>query len=104
MPDKFEDLKPYLDGYTGLLLGHIHVQHVESFSKGIVLNPGSVGQPRDSDPRAAYAVIQTESSDVDLRRVGYDLWSVIEEIHDKDLPERTAQRLLPDSVGTQSRR
>ncbi|WP_159903600.1 metallophosphoesterase family protein [Salinirussus salinus] len=99
MPDQFENLKQYLDGYTGLLLGHTHVQHVEHFDEGIILNPGSVGQPRDDDPRAAYAVVDTESLDVELRRVGYDLWTVIDEIHDKDLPDRTAQRLLPDSVG-----
>lgn len=98
MPDRFSELKQYLAGYTGLLLGHTHVQHVEQFDEGMVLNPGSVGQPRDGDPRAAYAVVDTQSLDVYLRRVGYDLWSVIEEIHDKDLPEKTAQRLLPDSV------
>ena len=103
-PGKLESLKQYLDGYTGLLLGHTHVQHVEHFDNEVILNPGSVGQPRDSSPEAAYAVVETESLDVDLRRTGYDLWSVIEKIHDKNLPEQTAQRLLPDSIGKRSRR
>jgi diadenosine tetraphosphatase ApaH/serine/threonine PP2A family protein phosphatase len=104
MPDRFESLKQYLDGYSGLLLGHTHVQHVEHFDDGLILNPGSVGQPRDSSPKAAYAVVETESLDVDLRRVEYDLWSVIRKIHDKNLPEQTAQRLLPDSIGSRPRR
>jgi diadenosine tetraphosphatase ApaH/serine/threonine PP2A family protein phosphatase len=99
MPDKFENLKQYLDGYTGLVLGHTHIQYVERFNEGIVLNPGSVGQPRDSDPRAAYAVIQTESLYVELRRVEYNLWTVIKKIHDQNLPEQTAQRPLPDTAG-----
>ncbi len=103
-PGKFESLKQYLYEYTGLLLGHTHVQHIEHFDNKVILNPGGVGQPRDSSPEAAYAVVETESLDVDLRRTGYDLWSVIQKIHDKNLPEQTAQRLPPDSISESTNR
>lgn len=54
-----------------ICVGHTHQQfHVEIDGKQIV-NPGSVGQPRDGDPRAAYAVI--EDGRVSLRRVAYDI-------------------------------
>lgn len=104
MPGKFESLKQYLDGYTGLLLGHTHVQHVKRFDEGIILNPGSVGQPRDGNPQAAYAIVDTESLDTELRRIEYELWSVIKEIHSNNLPEQTVQRLLPDSIGNSENR
>lgn len=99
-PDSFEELRPYLDGNTGLLLGHTHIQHEERFSEGLVLNPGSVGQPRDGSKQAAYAVVDTGSLEVDLRRVGYDLSTVVQKVKKTGLPEYTAQRLLPDSLGS----
>jgi diadenosine tetraphosphatase ApaH/serine/threonine PP2A family protein phosphatase len=37
------------------------------------VNPGSVGQPRDGDPRAAYAIFDAESRRLELRRVAYDV-------------------------------
>ncbi|MFW6384883.1 MAG: metallophosphoesterase family protein [Halodesulfurarchaeum sp.] len=77
-----------------LILGHTHVQHAERFDDGIVLNPGSVGQPRDGDPRAAYAVLDLESLSVDTRRVEYDVKRVVEAVREAELPETTASRLL----------
>jgi len=37
------------------------------------LNPGSVGQPRDRDPRASYAILDTENHDILLQRAYYDV-------------------------------
>jgi putative phosphoesterase len=54
-----------------VLVGHTHLPFVLDLGRTTVLNPGSVGQPRDGDPRAAYAVI--EDGRVELRRVEYDL-------------------------------
>lgn len=51
--------------------GHTHVQTVKKFSTKIYCNPGSVGQPRDNDPRAAFAVFDGE--DFKLHRVEYDV-------------------------------
>lgn len=51
--------------------GHSHVQHLGSFPGKIFCNPGSVGQPRDGDPRAAFAML-TEGI-VTLHRVPYEI-------------------------------
>ena len=52
-------------------VGHTHVpMHLELKSTQVV-NPGSVGQPRDGDPRAAYAII--DDGQVELHRIEYDI-------------------------------
>ncbi|RMF91689.1 MAG: metallophosphoesterase [Methanobacteriota archaeon] len=76
-----------------LFLGHTHIPFVRRLKEGIVLNPGSVGQPRDGDPRAAYAVVDIERGEVELRRVPYDIDLVAERIIESGLPERLAKRL-----------
>ena len=76
-----------------LVLGHTHVQHHEVYDEGIVLNPGSVGQPRDRDPRAAYAVVDLEDRSVTEHRVEYDVEAVQDAVRDADLPPGTADRL-----------
>lgn len=52
-------------------VGHTHMPMHLRLGTTQVINPGSVGQPRDGDPRAAYAVI--ENGDVTFRRVEYDI-------------------------------
>ena len=76
-----------------LVLGHTHVQHAETYGDGIVVNPGSVGQPRDGDPRAAYAIVDLEGMTVDLRRVAYDVDAVREAVERAGLPDRIGSRL-----------
>lgn len=76
-----------------LIMGHTHVQYSEIYESGMVLNPGSVGQPRDGDPRAAYAVIDVDSLSIEERRVTYDIETVQAAIEDAGLPTRTGTRL-----------
>ncbi|SDK98182.1 metallophosphoesterase family protein [Natronorubrum texcoconense] len=76
-----------------LVLGHTHVQGVEQFAEGIVINPGSVGQPRDGDPRAAYAVVDLDALTAETHRVEYDIDAVQEAVRETDLPERIGTRL-----------
>jgi putative phosphoesterase len=90
---EFSRLGEFLEDYEGLVLGHTHVQHLERLAEGFVLNPGSVGQPRDRDPRAAYAVVDTDGWEVDLQRVAYDVDAVVEAVEAAGLPTRTAARL-----------
>lgn len=59
-----------------------------------LINPGSVGQPRDGDPRAAYAIYDTEERYVELRRVGYDMARTAQKIESAGLPITLARRLL----------
>jgi diadenosine tetraphosphatase ApaH/serine/threonine PP2A family protein phosphatase len=58
-----------------------------------VANPGSVGQPRDGDPRAAYAIVDTDARNVIFRRVEYDIVAAQAKIRAAGLPEILASRL-----------
>ena len=58
-----------------------------------ILNPGSVGQPRDHDPRASFAIYDTNESVWELRRIAYDIEAVQARIKKSDLPWRHALRL-----------
>lgn len=96
-PDRYtypEAFGPELVGEESvLIMGHTHVQHVEQTAAGMILNPGSVGQPRDGDPDAAYALLDLDEMDVELRRVPYDISQVEQAVAEADLPLRTASRL-----------
>ncbi len=58
-----------------------------------MINPGSVGQPRDGDPRAAFALYDTDKNSVTYHRVPYDVAAAQEKIFAAGLPERLAIRL-----------
>ncbi|WP_336023954.1 metallophosphoesterase family protein [Halobellus salinisoli] len=96
-PDRYtypEEFSPSMLGDEDVLVtGHTHVQGHERFEEGIVMNPGSVGQPRDGDPRAAYAVVDLDDLSVDERRVEYDVDVVADAVDDAGLPERIGTRL-----------
>ena len=58
-----------------------------------MINPGSTGQPRDGDPRAAYAIYDTEAKEVVYYRVAYDVAGAQKKIHAAGLPPILADRL-----------
>jgi diadenosine tetraphosphatase ApaH/serine/threonine PP2A family protein phosphatase len=58
-----------------------------------ILNPGSVGQPRDHDPRASYVIYDDENNQWSHHRVSYDVEKVQKRILAKGLPEQHAYRL-----------
>ena len=58
-----------------------------------LLNPGSVGQPRDGDPRAAYLTLDLEARTARFERVEYDIERTQQEIRAAGLPEPLASRL-----------
>ena len=58
-----------------------------------LVNPGSVGQPRDNDPRAAFLLYDTDAGLITFYRVPYDIASAQEKIFAAGLPERLALRL-----------
>jgi len=93
-----------------VLVGHSHVALYYRVSDGMllpaedgtqlelsgdrwILNPGSVGQPRDTDPRAAWLLLDLESREASFRRVEYDRARTQQEIRDRGLPEALAARL-----------
>ena len=58
-----------------------------------LLNPGSVGQPRDGDPRAAYAIVDTTARNVELMRLTYPVEATQAKVLAAGLPEPLARRL-----------
>ena len=58
-----------------------------------LLNPGSVGQPRDGDPRAAYLVLDLDARRATFHRVAYDIERTQSEMRDAGLPQLLADRL-----------
>ena len=58
-----------------------------------LVNPGSVGQPRDGDPRASYTLFEPEARAVTFHRVPYDIAAVQEKILAAGLPTSLAARL-----------
>jgi diadenosine tetraphosphatase ApaH/serine/threonine PP2A family protein phosphatase len=78
-----------------VLLGHTHVP-MAFFTQNMVLaNPGSVGQPRDGDPRASFAILTMSNNEItfDVRRTEYDVDSVANKIRRAGLPGFLADRL-----------
>lgn len=90
--------------------GHTHVPRIFVKSYGVretqvvrrfefrkgeryLINPGSVGQPRDGDWRAAYAVLDLKANCVEFLRVEYDIETAQRKILAAGLPEKTSQRL-----------
>lgn len=62
-----------IDRSETLAVGHTHRPLHLAIGEGWLLNPGSVGQPRDWDPRASYAMLDMNTGDVEHRRVSYDV-------------------------------
>ena len=58
-----------------------------------LINPGSIGQPRDNDPRAAFVLYDTDPASVTFFRVPYDIPAAQKKILDAGLPDRLADRL-----------
>jgi len=58
-----------------------------------IINPGSVGQPRDANPDAAYALLDDETNVWEHRRVGYDIAAVQRRMRKHEMPERLIARL-----------
>ena len=77
---------------TGVRGGTYSKFRVESGKKYFV-NVGSVGQPRDGDPRAAYVIYDLPQQTIELRRLEYDIPTAQRKIRAAGLPERLADRL-----------
>jgi diadenosine tetraphosphatase ApaH/serine/threonine PP2A family protein phosphatase len=69
------------------------VNEVSQLEPRAILNPGSVGQPRDRDPRASYAIFDPQAQTWEPRRVPYDIVAVQNRIRAAGLPEKHALRL-----------
>lgn len=80
-PDADADLmrRCAVPGYNLVILGHTHYPMMRKTGETIIINPGSVGQPRNRKPGAQWALIDTQSGTVDLRSEDYDYASIAAE-------------------------
>jgi len=85
-PDASEEkLKACADqGVDAVLMGHTHYPLLRQFDSTILLNPGSVGQPRDKGSSASWAIIDTQEREARLFRTPFDGDSVAAEARAKD--------------------
>ncbi len=82
------------DEEFGALAFHAdYVRPVQLVDKSLIINPGSVGQPRDSDPRAAYALLDLDKMAWQHKRVAYNIEETQERMRKVGLPERLIARL-----------
>jgi diadenosine tetraphosphatase ApaH/serine/threonine PP2A family protein phosphatase len=98
-------------GFAITLVGHSHVplaipddpalpgghapggEEVDLDRARWLLNPGSVGQPRDGDPAAAWLLLDLDEQRASFQRVEYDVERTQAEIRDRGLPDALAERL-----------
>jgi diadenosine tetraphosphatase ApaH/serine/threonine PP2A family protein phosphatase len=111
----WEEVLPYIEfleerNYSLCFFGHTHYPGIFSADgvytvdenskfplgekKTFFINPGSVGQPRDGDPRAAFGILDTEKREYELVRVEYDVHGTAHEIIGQGLPHFLAERLF----------
>jgi diadenosine tetraphosphatase ApaH/serine/threonine PP2A family protein phosphatase len=118
MPEEFYYIFDVEDAYVTLsqmsnalcFVGHSHVPGIFSFEHNKVeylestelkmdseirylVNVGSIGQPRDGDPRASFAIYDDEELTIKLKRVEYDVKKAQEKILKAGLPAKLAERL-----------
>jgi predicted phosphodiesterase len=90
-PDMLEKIVFPVSDITAL--GHTHWQFSKPLGNMLVLNPGSIGQPRDGDPRSAITVMDTRTGSVTPLRKKYDIHQVIAAVKEHGLPDWLGERL-----------
>ncbi len=76
-----------------ILMGHTHQPYIKTINNKMLINPGSVGQPRDKDPRASYAILDLEKKEAEIIRINYNVEEAIKKILNANLPKWHADRL-----------
>jgi putative phosphoesterase len=80
-----------------LVFGHTHKPWVHEYGRVLFVNCGSVGKPKDGDPRAAFALLADDAAgevQVSIERVAYDAEAVAREVAAAGLPREYAQKLV----------
>jgi putative phosphoesterase len=79
-----------------LVFGHTHKPWVHEYGGVLFVNCGSVGKPKDGDPRSAFAILEPDADDmkVTIERVPYDAEAVAREVAAAGLPEEYAEKLV----------
>jgi len=79
-----------------ILCGHTHRPYTKRIGETLFVNVGSTGKPKDGDPRACWALIETSADgvNVEFRRVEYDVEAAVQAVLESDLPDEFAGQLL----------
>ncbi len=80
-----------------ICVGHTHHPYILEVGDKLVINPGSVGLPRDGDPRASFAIIENQR--VELKRIEYPVEDTVTNVLQSNLPE-PAKALLTEVFRT----
>jgi putative phosphoesterase len=82
-----------------LVFGHTHKPWVREYGGVLFVNCGSVGKPKDGDPRAAFCVLEPRNASigVHIERVAYDAWAVAAEMRRVGLPNELSEKLVSAS-------
>jgi predicted phosphodiesterase len=92
-----------LAGTEVLLYGHTHLPYEKKVAGTLFVNTGSVGKPKDGDPRAGYVLLTANRRPkVEFRRVPYDLSAAVRAIRDSELPDAFADLLEIGGMGGKS--
>ena len=75
-----------------MFFGHTHIPYKKRVAETLFVNTGSVGRPKDGNPRAGYVILK--SGDVEFRRVEYDMEAAAQAIRASDLPDYYADELV----------
>lgn len=88
-------MKHWLDdtGADVIIVGHTHQPFVRKIGDKLLVNAGSVGQPRDGDPRASYVMLDLKTLSAKVVRVPYNIDGCAEKIRKTTLPAALADRL-----------
>ncbi|MFH1064033.1 MAG: metallophosphoesterase family protein [Candidatus Woesearchaeota archaeon] len=76
-----------------LVLAHTHIPFIGYAGNRMVLNPGSVGQPRLKSDNATYALVDTQNKEANIIYVPYDVMTTVRKIQESGLPNSLAERL-----------
>ena len=79
-----------------LVFGHTHKPWIREYGGVLFVNCGSVGKPKDGDPRSAFALLSANGNgvDVEIPRVDYPMTGVAEEMKTAGLPPELAEKLV----------
>ena len=83
-------------GVKVLVVGHSHQMFVKQLKEGLLINPGSIGQPLDNDPNPSYVIIEVKDGSVETiipKRFKYDFSLVEEKMNAEMLPKSFTERL-----------
>ncbi|MFW9903761.1 MAG: metallophosphoesterase family protein [Candidatus Thorarchaeota archaeon] len=95
-PEQKVTLGRWLKKWDLVVIGHTHQPFIYKYRKKVVLNPGSVGQPRDGDPKASYAIVEINTSKIQAKiiRIDYDIKETCKALLDVGLHKYLCERLI----------